>query len=334
MRFKTLLLLTAALLIISGCESGAPRKIVADQEAAKTNTQTENQAAPLEGKSGQFRTEELKTANVVSLARQPAQTTQASVSLTQADAANAASQAIERKIIRNATLTIEVASPTETQRKIFSAAESHGGFVVTSEMTQQTSEDKSKPVMSVNLVVRVPALQFDQVMEEIRGVATRVVQEKRTGQDVTEEFIDLEARMKNQKALEAQFLEIMKRAGKVEDALEVQTQLADVRTEIEKLEGRKRFLQNQASLSTINVTLQTPTQIVNAVGFWYDVRSAFGEGVEVAMAIILFLIRAVIALLPILILIVLPVALIARVFVKRARNRPRKLDPEEVKVTE
>jgi hypothetical protein len=331
MRFTTLLLLTAALFIISGCEPGASRKVAADQEAAKVNTQAPN----LQGDSaqaGQLQ-ERLKTADAVSFGKQPAQTTQASVSLTQADLANAASQAMERKIIRNANLTIEVASPTESQRKIFSAAESHGGFVVTSEMTQQTSEDKSKPEISVNLVVRVPALQFDQVMEEIRGVAKRVVQEKRTGQDVTEEFIDLEARIKNQKALEAQFLEIMKRAGKVEDALDVQTHLADVRTEIEKLEGRKRFLQNQASLSTINVTLQTPTQIVNAVGFWYEVRSAFAEGVDVALAIILFLIRAVIALLPILVLIVLPVALVARVVVKRARSRARKPDPEEVKVT-
>ena len=329
MRFTTLLLLIAALLIISGCESGASRHVVANQEAANTNTQAPNlqgdsaQAGQLQARS--------QTADAVSFAKQPAQTTQASVSLTQADAANAASQAIERKIIRNANLTIEVASPTESQRKIFSAAESHGGFVVTSEMTQQTSEDKSKPEMSVNLVVRVPALQFDQVMEEIRGVAKRVVQEKRTGQDVTEEFIDLEARMKNQKALEGQFLEIMKRAGKVEDALDVQTHLADVRTEIEKLEGRKRFLQNQASLSTITVTLQTPTQIVNAVGFWYDVRSAFAEGVDVALAIILFLIRAVISLLPILVLIVLPAVLIARIFMKRVRSRPRKQDSEEVK---
>ena len=241
---------------------------------------------------------------------------------------------MERKIIRDANLTIEVASPTESQRKIFSVAESHGGFVVTSEMAQQTSDDKSKPEMSVNLVVRVPASQFDKAMEEIRAVASRVIQEKRTGKDVTEEFIDLEARMKNQKALEVQFLEIMKRAGKVEDALEVQRQIADVRTEIEKLEGRKRFLQNQASLSTISVTMQTPTQIVNAVGFWYNVRSAFAEGIDVALAIILFLIRAVIASLPVLVLIVLPAALIAKVIVKRTRRR-RSLeqDVEEAKVT-
>jgi len=329
MRFTTLLLLTAALLVLAACEPGAQRKVVSDQDALKPNTQAENVPGMVEARSAQLKT----NAENQSFAKSPTQATQAKVSLTQADAANAASQAIERKIIRNANLTLEVASPTESQRKIFSAAETHGGFVVTSEMTQQTSDDKSKPEVSVNLVVRVPALQFDQVMEEIRGVANRVLQEKRTGQDVTEEFIDLEARIKNQKALEVQFLEIMKRAGKVEDALEVQRQIADVRTEIEKLEGRKRFLENQATLSTINVTLQTPTQIVNAVGFWYNVRSAFAEGVDVALAIILFLIRAVIASLPILVLIVLPAALIGRAVVKRARSRTRKQDTEEVKVT-
>ena len=332
MRLTTLLLLSAALLILSGCESTANRQVATDQRASKPNAEAEKQRGQLATANSQLaRAEEpaLKTYNsALSQTAAPQQ-----VSLNQVNAANAASQAIERKIIRNANLTLEVASPTEGQRKIFSAAETHGGFVVTSEMTQQASDDKSKPEVSVNLVVRVPALQFDQVMEEIRGVANRVLQEKRTGQDVTEEFIDLEARSKNQKALEVQFLEIMKRAGKVEDALEVQRQIADVRTEIEKLEGRKRFLENQATLSTINVTLQTPTQIVNAVGFWYNVRSAFAEGVDVALAIILFLIRAVIASLPILVLIVLPAALIGRAVVKRARSRTRKQDTEEVKVT-
>jgi hypothetical protein len=334
MRFTTLLLLGAVLLVLSGCESGANQQVAADHGASKSNTEAEKQQGQLATANSQLaRTEDLSALKTYNSALLQSAAPQ-QVSLNQADAATASSQAIERKIIRDANLTIEVVSPTESQRKIFSVAESHGGFVVTSEMTQQASDDKSKPEMSVNLVVRVPALQFDKAMEEIRAVASRVIQEKRTGKDVTEEFIDLEARMKNQKALEVQFLEIMKRAGKVEDALEVQRQIADVRTEIEKLEGRKRFLEHQASLSTINVTLQTPTQLVNAVGFWHDVRSAFAEGLDVALAIILFLIRAVIALLPILVLIVLPVALIARVFMKRTRSRPRKQDQEEVKVTE
>jgi len=173
-------------------------------------------------------------------------------------------------------------------------------------------------------VVRVPAAQFNQAMEEIRATGLRIVQEKIAGQDVTEEFMDLEARIKNQKALESQFIEIMKRAAKVDDALSVQRELAEVRTEIEKLEGRRRFLENQSSLSTINVTLQPPTQIVNATGFWYSVKTAFSDGVEVALAMVLFLIRAVIALLPVAIIFGLPLTLIARFVLRRwRRNRVR-----------
>src|SRR5687767_9252716 len=142
---------------------------------------------------------------------------QQNASLDQADAANVVNQAIERKIIRNANLTVEVVSPTESQRKIVSIAESHQGFVVASEATQSSTGDKSKTETIVNLVVRVPAARFNQVMEEIRAVGIRVGPEKITGQDVTEEFIDLEARITNQRALESQFIEIMKRAVKVED---------------------------------------------------------------------------------------------------------------------
>jgi Domain of unknown function (DUF4349) len=311
MKFTTLLFLAAIFLGLSGCDG-----------ARQSQSERASLAPDAE------RTKSSEATRLPEQAAVVARTEIASnlpVSLKDADAANAASQAFDRRIIRDANLTIEAASPLESQRKIFSIAESHGGFVVTSEMSQQGTEDKSKPQLSVNLVVRLPASQFEQAVDEIRATGNRILQEKRTGQDVTEEFIDLEARIKNQKALENQFLEIMKRAGKVSDALEVQTQLADVRTEIEKLEGRKRFLANQSSLSTINITLQTPAQIVNAVGFWYNVRSAFADGIDVAGAIILFLIRAMIALVPVLVFIVLPLALIAKFGLNVARrHRPSK----------
>jgi hypothetical protein len=119
----------------------------------------------------------------------------------------------------------------------------------------------------------------------------------------------------------------------VADALNVQRELAEVRTGIEKLEGRKRFLENQASLSTINVTLQPPTQIVNAAGFWYNVKSAFSDGVDVALQIVLFLIRAVIALLPIFILIFLPIGLITRWLIKLARRRRARQRKDNVEAT-
>ena len=243
------------------------------------------------------------------------------VSLKQADQSQSMAEAMNRKIIRNADLTIEVAAPTDAQRKIISIAESLGGFVVTSESKQRESGDPAKQELEVNLVVRIPALQFGSALDQIRGTGNRVIQEKITGQDVTEEFIDLEARIKTQKALELQFLEIMKQANKVADALEVQRQIADVRTEIEKLDGRKRFLENRASLSTITISLKSPSAIaVNASGFRRNVREAVAESVDVAGAIVLFLIRFVIVMVPIIVLVIVPSGLLARYFIRRAKR--------------
>jgi len=131
----------------------------------------------------------------------------------------------------------------------------------------------------------------------------------------------LEAHIKTQKALEAQFLEIMKQAHKVEDALEVQRQIAGVRSEIEKLEGRKRFLENRSSLSTITVNLKPVSAIVvNSSGFGRGVKEAISESIEVSCDLILFLIRFVIVMIPIFVLIILPLGLVARYFVRRARR--------------
>lgn len=323
MKFTALLILAASLLSFSACgRSGANRSA----GLARSESQSSNDPKVY---YQQGVSKEIPATTRASLSERSANDAVASqpISLEQADAANTASQAVDRKIIRNANLTLEVASPSEVQPKIVSIAESHQGFVVTSEATQRAADDKTKPEITVNLIVRVPASQFNQVMEGIRAVGTRRLQEKVTGQDVTEEFMDLDARIKNQKALELQFIEIMKRAGKVDDALSVQRELADVRTEIEKLEGRRRFLENQASLSTINVTLQPPTQIVNATGFWYSVRTAFSDGVDVAAEIILFMIRAIIALAPILVLVVLPLALLAKLGIRIVRRRRSSLAP-------
>jgi hypothetical protein len=251
------------------------------------------------------------------------------VSLNQADQSQSVAEAVDRKIIRDANLTLEVASPGDAQRKITSIAESAGGFVVTSEAKRHENADSSRQGLEVTLVVRVPALQFGSVMDQIRAIGPPGDQEKITGQDVTEEFIDLEARIKTQKALEEQFLEIMKRANKVEDALEVQRQIAEVRTEIEKLEGRKRFLGNRASLSTITVTLHEPSAIVvSSSSFGRSIKEAVRDAVDVASAIVLFLIRFVIVMIPIFILIILPGWVLARFVLRRTRKMQLAREPK------
>lgn len=244
------------------------------------------------------------------------------VSLNDGERIEEVSAAADRKIIRNADLTIEVASPPETQHRIVSIAEAHGGFVVTSEAKQRDGGDSANRTLDIKLVVRIPEDQFGGALDKIRGLATNLNHENVTGQDVTEEFIDLEARIKTQKALEAQFLQIMRQTGKIVDALEVQRQIADVRTEIERLEGRKRFLENRSSLSTITVNIQAPKPIITVTetGFRQSVRDSVSDSVELGSGIVLFFVRFAVVMVPITLLLLLPCGLLVRYFMRRLKR--------------
>jgi len=229
----------------------------------------------------------------------------------------------ERKIIRNAELSLEAENPEDAQRKITSIAELRGGFVVESQ--QSGSEIQSTVRDIVAMTVRVPEDKFGDTLADIRNVSTRVVLENVKGQDVTEEFIDIEAQIKAKKALEDQFMEIMKRANTVPDALDVQRQLADVRGEIERIEGRKRFLANQSAMSTIKVRVQTAKVFAaTSVGFGGRLAESFFAGAEVAMAMVLGLVTFLVAMLPIAIFIGLPVFVFIR-YVWKRQSRPSSL---------
>jgi Domain of unknown function (DUF4349) len=282
-------LLLVLLLALTGC--GAQREYATNSAPQSANPQTASQA-------------ELRQ-----------------VSLTDADTAASTAEAADRKIIRNANLTMEVNSTTEAQHRVTSIAESHGGFVVTSESKQREAAEPALRTLDIKLVVRVPAVRFGATLDQIRGLANNLREENVEGQDVTEEFIDLEARIKTQRALELQFLEIMKQARTVTDAMEVQRQLSDVRTDIEKLEGRKRFLENRASLSTITVNLETPRHIaVNTSGFGRSLRDAVSESIDLGSGLLLLMVRFLIIMVPITIFVLLPLGLLFRYFVRRAKR--------------
>jgi hypothetical protein len=234
------------------------------------------------------------------------------ISLNQAEE----SYSSDRKIIRNAELNLEAENPEDAQRKITEIAELRGGFVVESQ--QSSSEVTSVTRDIVGMTVRVPAEKFADTLADIRNVSTRVVLENVKGLDVTEEFIDIEAQIKAKKALEQQFMEIMKRANTVDDALNVQSQLAAVRGEIERVEGRKRFLENQSSLSTIKIRLQTAKVFASSsVGFGDRLAGSFTAGADVALSFVLGLVTIVIAVLPFALFIGLPVFLLFRYVWKR-----------------
>ncbi|MEP6944817.1 MAG: DUF4349 domain-containing protein [Acidobacteriota bacterium] len=230
----------------------------------------------------------------------------------------------DRKIVRNAELSLEADSPEQAQQTITSIAESKGGFVVESQ--QSSSDTKVRTSDVVTMTVRVPSAKFLEALDEIRKTGSRVIVETIKGTDVTEEFIDIEARLKAQMALEQQFIEIMKKANSVDDALNVQRQLADVRGEIEKVEGRRRFLENQASLSTVKVKLQSPVAFsANSSGFGYRLKESFSAGFDFASSFVLGLVTLVVGILPFAVLIGLPGFFIVRYFMRR-RISPKSMN--------
>src|SRR5262245_6378482 len=226
----------------------------------------------------------------------------------------------ERRVIRNAELTVEIDRPAEGKSRVEALAESMGGFLVASEVEQYEGEAAERAVVRITL--RVPAARFGDALAEIRKVG-RVRREKITGQDVTEEYVDLEAQLHAKRAFEAQLLDILKQARKVADALEVQKALAEARTQIERLEGRRRFLENQTDLSTISLRLEPPTPLVSASGFglWRDFKTAIGEGFELAVAVMFGLIRGAIILVPVVLFVGVPGYYLLRLVRRRWQGR-------------
>ncbi|MEP6847263.1 MAG: DUF4349 domain-containing protein [Acidobacteriota bacterium] len=251
----------------------------------------------------------------------PGQPLAEKISLDQTTNTQNAPLTIDRKIIRNADLNLEADSPETSLQKITAIAESKGGFVVESQ--ESSSDVKTTEHDTITMSVRVPSDKFNEALGEIRNAGNRVLVENVKGQDVTEEFIDIEARLKAEKALETQFIDIMKRANSVAEALNVQRELAGVRGEIEKIEGRKRFLENQSSLSTIKIRLQTPTVFsTSSTGFVYRLTQSFSTGFDFALNFILGLVTLFVAVLPFAVLIGLPGFFIMR-YLWRRQSRPK-----------
>lgn len=335
---KTGFLLICLATILSGCGSSGERTAsTATTTVDKVSTYNSNSAtyssasgavADQKQVAGTQNASSNSMANAANTAYSPAKTINhqrlsvgQQVSLVKAEQVTDADYNIDRKIVRNADLDLEADSPEQAQQSITSIAEMKGGFVV--ESNQSMSDVKANNRDIVTMTLRVPSEKFGETLDEVRKTSSRVVSETVKGEDVTEEFIDVEAQLKTKKALEAQFMEIMKRASNVEQALEVQSELSDVRGEIEKIEGRKRFLENKSSLSTIKISIKT-AQVIAATthGFGERFIDAFDAGMNVATNFVLGLMTIVVAVLPFALIVGLPSVFLFRYFWKR-QARPK-----------
>ncbi|MEQ1585239.1 MAG: DUF4349 domain-containing protein [Cyclobacteriaceae bacterium] len=155
---------------------------------------------------------------------------------------------VERKLIRDGQLDFKTADVKKTKIEIEKISKELNGYI------SSENENNYDNRLQYTQTIRVPADQFDNLIKRIEPLANKIENKSINTQDVTEEFIDVEARLNTKKELEARFREILKQAKTVEEIVSIESQIANVRAEIESMEGRLKYLQNQVSYSTLNVS--------------------------------------------------------------------------------
>lgn len=173
---------------------------------------------------------------------------------------------IDRKIIRNATVEITVDDVLAAVKHVEDAALAAGGFVSSSTVNVQDlprpqGSDPDQPTpkrQTATVTLRVPAESFASVMNRIRGIAKEVTGESSNASEVTEEYTDLQARLRNLQSIEQQYLQLLGRAEAISDIVMVQDRLNSVRGEIEQVQGRINLLDNLTDMATITVNISPP----------------------------------------------------------------------------
>lgn len=157
-------------------------------------------------------------------------------------------------IIKTGDITVKVKSIEMAADQIIAIARSVGGFVTNSAFSR-TEGEEATPYGTVT--VRVPVNAFESVLTRV-GKVGEVTAKNLNGEDVTGQVFDLESRLRNKRAEEAQYVEIMQKAKKIPDIITVSNQLFRVRGEIEQIQGRVKYLRSASDMSTITVTLTEP----------------------------------------------------------------------------
>ncbi len=157
-------------------------------------------------------------------------------------------ESIDKKLIRNGQLEFQTKEVKNTKTEIEKICKGLNAYI------SSESENNYGNRLQYNQMIRVPADQFDALIARIEPLAIKIENKNINTEDVTEQFIDVQARLKTKKELEIRYKEILKQAKTVQDIVSIESQIASVRSEIESMEGRLNYLKNQVAFSTLNVT--------------------------------------------------------------------------------
>lgn len=187
---------------------------------------------------------------------------------------SAPSETVPQKIIKESYLRFETQDLDKTYRNIEKSIRTNNGFI------QNDNSNKSYNSISRHLIIRIPTNNFQRVIDSI-SLGVEFFDTKRiSAKDVTEEFIDLEARLKAKQTLEKRYLELLSKAKNVKEMLEIERELSNIREEIEAKQGRLKYLQDKVSLSTLEIefyknTSESGITVSYGSKMWNAIKSGF-----------------------------------------------------------
>ena len=184
----------------------------------------------------------------------------------------------DKKIIKTATLKLEVSDFKVYSESVHKTIKQYGGYVAQEE--QSLSDEKSETTISI----KVPVDQFETMMDQLPAQAAKVLERKITTEDVTGEMVDTKSRLEAKKQMRLKYLDFLKQSKNMEEVLQVQNEINSIQEEIESAAGRINFLSHQASYSTINLVFYQPFAGFKPTdgkpNFFTRLTIAFRSGVE------------------------------------------------------
>lgn len=291
-----------------GLSSSASVATSADSAASTASTEAAKAEAPAEAKA--VTTEASNTANTVN----------------SGVAAPGANSAYERKLIYKANVTMQVEDYGQAQTELQNMIQLAGGYML------QFSDIQSSYERGGNYTFKVPQTGFNNVMNQLQQMKHKEYQRNVEGQDVTEEYVDLAARLKAKKVVEQRLLSFMEKATAAGDLLKYSTELGNVQEQIEQIEGRMRYLDQNVAYSTITLRLyelvkREPSQML-AQTFGAKISDTFHSSIDHLVELLQWILLVIIALFPFILL--FAVILIPFAFYWRNKRKvKRKMEIEE-----
>lgn len=228
-----------------------------------------------------------------------------------------------RKVIKRASLTVETVGYDDTLNGIATLSENMGGYIENSDLMGKGYGNSSFQSRRAHFTIRIPKKNFDEFLNKISRISN-ILQKQINGEDITSQYIDTEARLKTLNIREERVLELLKKATKLEDILQLEKELSNIRYEIENLTGSLKKMDNLVELTTVNIEVIEVSQITKVEGMpksiWEKTGLVFKQSLNSLGKIIQGIYLFIIALIPYLI-IMIPVGFVGyKIYRKKSKK--------------